>query len=75
MQESTSDTRSWAYEEFGHAKLGDPRRTARLVSMAATLAERPGGKFVELFHRNAEQHGAHDTWQGEGANREILDAV
>ncbi|MGP8308730.1 transposase DNA-binding-containing protein, partial [Vibrio sp. YIC-376] len=21
----------WAEEQFGHAKLGDPRRTARLV--------------------------------------------
>ncbi|POB73491.1 hypothetical protein CRN62_10640, partial [Vibrio vulnificus] len=32
----------WAEEQFGHAKLGDPRRTARLVKMASDLAQHPG---------------------------------
>ena len=35
----------WAENEFGGAKLGDKRRTARLVSSAALLAEYPGGKI------------------------------
>ena len=35
----------WAENEFGGAKLGDKRRTARLVSSAALLAEYPGDKI------------------------------
>ena len=34
----------WAENEFGGAKLGDKRRTARLVSSAALLAEYPGAR-------------------------------
>ncbi|EEW2029574.1 hypothetical protein D9H55_18405 [Escherichia coli] len=30
-----SDCYSWANEQSGHARLGDPRRTRRLVSLAA----------------------------------------
>jgi hypothetical protein len=57
--------RDWAYEEFGHAELGDSRRTARLVRMAASLAERPGGKVLEVFRSNAEQQGAYDFLSNE----------
>jgi len=52
-------------EEFGHAELGDSRRTARLVRMAASLAERPGGKVLEVFRSNAEQQGAYDFLSNE----------
>lgn len=54
------ETRQWAYEEFGHADLGDARRTARLVRMAASLAETPGGKVPEVFRSSAEQQAAYD---------------
>lgn len=37
----------WAEEQFGHAKLGDPRRTARLVKMASDLAQHPGKSVVK----------------------------
>jgi hypothetical protein len=76
MHESTREARSWAYEEFGHSELGDPRRTARLVRMAAALAERPGGKIVEVFRSNAEQQGAYDLLGNEKVRSEgILAAV
>ena len=39
MREGSREIREWAREEFGHAELGDPRRTDRLVRMAAALAE------------------------------------
>jgi hypothetical protein len=52
------EARAWAYEEFGHAELGDTRRTMRLVRMAASLAERPGGKILDVFRSSAEQQGA-----------------
>ena len=60
MGDHEGDARIWAYEEFGHAELGDPRRTARLVHMAAALAERPGGKVLDVFRSSAERQGAYD---------------
>ena len=32
-------------EQFGAAKLGDRRRTARLVELANRMANHPGGTF------------------------------
>jgi hypothetical protein len=66
---SSNDACAWAREEFGHASLGDPRRTARLVRMATAFAESPGGKVVEVFRRNAEQQGAYDFL----ANDQVLE--
>jgi len=60
MRGESRAAREWAYEEFGHADLGDARRTARLVRMAASLAEQPGGKVLSVFRSNAEQQGAYD---------------
>jgi len=60
MRDEGRTTREWAYEEFGHTDLGDARRTARLVRMAAALAEQPGGKVLTVFRSNAEQQGAYD---------------
>src|SRR4051812_15141716 len=37
----------WAQAEFGEAKLGDARRTARVVKCATALAETPGGTLPE----------------------------
>ena len=59
------EIREWAYDEFGHAELGDVRRTTRLVRMAASLAERPAGKVLEVFRSNAEQQGAYDFLSNE----------
>jgi hypothetical protein len=77
MDGSTSrEARAWAYEEFGHAELGDSRRTARLVRMAASLAERPGGKILDVFRSNAEQQGAYDFLSNEKIRSgDMLDAM
>ena len=70
------EAREWAREEFGHAKLGDPRSTARLVRMATSLAESPGRKVVEVFRSSAEQQGAYDFLANNEVRVEsILDAV
>ena len=70
------EARAWAIDEFGHAHLGDPRRTARLVRMAASLAESPGGKVVEVFRSNAEQQGAYDFLRNEKVRSDdILEAA
>ncbi len=49
----------WAQETFGEAKLGDPRRTARLVKLAETLANSPGKPFVNITESPADMEGAY----------------
>src|SRR4051812_47823367 len=51
--------RDWAVEEFGHAGLGDARRTARLVTMAERLAGSAHGNLTAAFAVDAERQGAY----------------
>ena len=39
----------WAVETFGAADLGDPRRTDRLVKMAAEMARKPLGLIAQKY--------------------------
>lgn len=50
---------SWAESEFGGAELGDARRTRRLVSVAARVAEHPGGRLTTVFDEPAAREGAY----------------
>jgi hypothetical protein len=52
--------RSWAREEFGRAALGDPRRTRRVVEMAAGVAKAPSGRVSSVFVKASEQQAAYD---------------
>ena len=52
--------RAWALEEFGSAKLGDSRRTDRLVSIAGEAHRKPGGRVSDVFASDAERQGAYD---------------
>jgi Transposase DNA-binding len=52
--------RQWAREEFGGARLGDQRRTSRLVAMAATALTRPAGRVSGVFVHGAQREGAYD---------------
>ncbi len=54
-----SDCYSWGNEQFGHARLGDPRRTRRLVSLASSLAQHAGFSIVESSHSTAQVEGAY----------------
>src|SRR5450631_956208 len=56
MDEQT--TGDWARDTFGGASLGDPRRTERLVTMAAAAALNPAGKVTQVFRASAEREGA-----------------
>jgi hypothetical protein len=49
----------WSQEEFGDAKLGNKARTRRLITMAETAANRPGGKITEVFKKSGEREGAY----------------
>jgi hypothetical protein len=48
----------WAQDTFGHADLGDPRRTRRLVGVAAGAARNPGGTVTSVFPVASEAEGA-----------------
>lgn len=54
MQQAT-----WGTEEFGHTKLGDRRRTARLVRMADAVLANPGGTVTAAIGPGAARQGAY----------------
>lgn len=54
----SSSTLAWAEAEFGHAELGDVRRTRRLVRMAAEVASRPAGTVTRACRSDASCEGA-----------------
>ena len=49
---------AWARTEFGHCCLGDERRSARLLQMAAAAASRPSGTITGTFKLAADREGA-----------------
>ena len=57
MREAGSS--GWAFEEFGQARLADPRWRRRLVRMAERAARRPAGRVTETFVRSDERQGAY----------------
>lgn len=54
-----------AQQEFGGARLGDARRTQRLVDMAAQVALRPAGKLTQVWQEGAERQGAYRLVENE----------
>ena len=44
---ATSASRSFGETMFGHAQLGDRRRTERLVSLVDQICKHPGGSLPE----------------------------
>lgn len=71
---------TWAYEQFGHADLGDARRARRLVRIAMRAAERPGGKISEVFTDAAERQAAydaleHDAFSADGVREALFGAT
>jgi hypothetical protein len=67
-----SATKVWAREEFGHARLGDERRTSRAVAMAATALARPGGRVSDVFSDDADRQGAYDFLESDAVHAEGL---
>lgn len=54
-----SDSYSRANEQSGHARLGDPRRTRCLVSLASSLAQHAGFSIVKSSQPTAQVEGAY----------------
>lgn len=60
----------WAMDEYGSADLGDARRVARLISMAAGFADKPAGTVTEPFSTTAERRAVYRF-----LDNEAVDAV
>ena len=70
MNESNEDR--WAIEEFSGARLGDARRTKRLVKMACQVAQAPAGRVSEAVLGVAEREGAYRLLEHEEVTAEKL---
>src|SRR5580700_4642195 len=60
MSMSLSRAWGWAVEQFSAVELGDARRTARLVQMAAAACAHPSGKVAGVFPLDTTREGAYD---------------
>jgi hypothetical protein len=69
---SESCAAGWAEDEFGHAELGDRRRSRRLLRIAEALAAAPAGRVTQVFRTNAEQQGVYDLLSNERVSRAAL---
>lgn len=49
----------WSEQEFGHAALGDERRSHRARQMAATMSRSPGGQLSAVFAAAADREAAY----------------
>ena len=73
MQDVAKEPTSlWAQEEYGHATLGDARRTARVVQMLGRVMEYRAGKITEVFATAAEQKGAYRLLENDEVLAESL---
>ena len=64
---------SWAEEHFGRVELGDLRRTARLVRIAASAAAFPAGTVTKVFADDAERQGAYDFLESPHVKADALE--
>lgn len=69
------EARDWARENFGGARLGDPRRVDRLVSIAEQATRTPAGKVTEVFKSSAEREGAFRLLENDAVRSESVAAA
>lgn len=67
------DPTAWAEEHFGGVDLGDVRRTARLVRVAASAAAFPAGTVTKVFAEDAERQGAYDFLESPHVKADALE--
>ena len=67
------EPRAWAEEQFGGVDLGDVRRTARLVRVAASVAAFPAGTVTKVFADDAERQGAYDFLESPHVEADALE--
>src|SRR4051812_25285244 len=62
----------WAQMEFGSARLGDARRTRRLVEVAAALAAKPTGALPQALPDWADLKAAYRLFSNEEISHERM---
>ncbi len=62
----------WAVETFGAAELGDPRRTERLVKIAAALGENPSVSLPASMRNWADTQGMYRFLGNEAVSHEQI---
>jgi hypothetical protein len=62
----------WAVETFGAAELGDPRRTDRLVKVAAALGENPSVSLPRSMRNWADTQGTYRFLNNEAITHEQI---
>lgn len=67
-----ASARQWAQDVFAGARLGDPRRTARLVELGMTLAERPADSLPQACEQWAKTKAAYRFLENEAVTIEAL---
>src|SRR6476620_3348320 len=67
------EPRAWAEEQFGGIDLGDVRRSARLVRVAASVAAFPAGTVTKVFADDAERQGAYDFLESPHVKADALE--
>jgi len=64
---------AWAEEQFRGVDLGDPRRTARLVRIATSVARSHAGTVTSVFEDDAERQGAYDFLESRHVKADALE--
>ncbi|XEI31277.1 IS4 family transposase [Aeromonas veronii] len=62
----------WAFDQFGHANLKDPRRTERLVKLATALAQQPGDCVSQLPLSPADMEGSYRFIRNHHVNADAI---
>ena len=67
-----AQTMSFGEVHFGEAKLGDRRRTRRLVHVADALVRHPGGSLPEKLRGSGELEGLYHLMKGKTVTHESI---
>lgn len=65
-------TRSFGQRNFGTVKLGDPRRTRRLVELADLLVRHPGGTLPDKLNQPADLRAFYRLMNRPEVTHEVL---
>src|SRR6185369_17432583 len=63
---------AWAITEFGHAELGDDRRTARLLMIATAFAQQPTAPIPQACGRGPATQGAYRFFENDDLDPEAI---
>jgi hypothetical protein len=70
--QTSDDHERWAEEEFGRARVGDLRRTRRLVAVAAAAAARPAGRITQVMDEPAAREATFRLMANEAATPDAV---